>query len=77
MPIAKISQEGLAAMALCVALLWACLGMEWYSVRRANHDNRQALRQMQLLQASHMKRYSDTQHYRSWSVNGSVNHNRL
>ena len=49
MAIATISREGLAAMAILVALLWGCLVGERLTVRRADHDATQALHDLQVL----------------------------
>lgn len=49
MPIATLSKEGLSVIAIMVALLWGCLGMERLSVRKTNHEYRRALCQMRAL----------------------------
>jgi hypothetical protein len=47
--VAKITGQGLSAIAILVALLWGCLVGEQVIVRRANQEARQALRQVRLL----------------------------
>lgn len=49
MPIAKISKEGLAAMAVAVGLLWGCIGLERVRARRADSEYRLTLRKMHKL----------------------------
>ncbi len=51
MPITTLSKEGLSVIAIMVALLWGCLGMERLSVRQANHEYRRAVYQMRALHA--------------------------
>ena len=43
MPVAKITGQGLSAIALLVALLWTCLIAETHIVRQANDGCAQAL----------------------------------
>ena len=52
MPIAKITGQGLAAIALSVALLWACLIGERVMVRRAYTQRAQVMRDLQRMQRS-------------------------
>jgi hypothetical protein len=51
MKIATISREGLVLMALLVALLWGCGGLERWRVSRANRELRSTLHEMRLLRA--------------------------
>ena len=50
MPIAKITGQGLAAIALSVALLWACLIGERVMVRRAFAERTLLIRDLQRMQ---------------------------
>ncbi|HLH17299.1 MAG TPA: hypothetical protein VKX45_08765 [Bryobacteraceae bacterium] len=50
MPIAKITGQGLAAIAFSVALLWGCLIGERIERRSAQQDFEQVLRRQQILQ---------------------------
>lgn len=50
MPIAKISGQGLAAIAVAVALLWGCAIGERAMVRHALTERAQVLREMERLQ---------------------------
>jgi hypothetical protein len=50
MPIAKITGQGLAAIALSVALLWSCFIGERLMVRHASARQAQLLRELHLLQ---------------------------
>jgi len=50
MPIAKITGQGLAAIALSVALLWACFIAERVTVRRARIEQAQVMRDLRDLQ---------------------------
>src|ERR1700694_1528969 len=50
MPIVKITGQGLAAMAISVALLWACVVGQRIVVRRAVADRVQVLREIQQMQ---------------------------
>ena len=50
MPIAKITGQGLAAIALSVALLWACFIAERVTVRNARVQQAQVMRDLQQLQ---------------------------
>jgi hypothetical protein len=52
MPIAKITGQGLAAMALSVALLWGCVIAEGVLERRAFAERARVLQELQLLQRS-------------------------
>lgn len=49
MPVAKITGQGLSAIAILVALLWGCLVGEHIIVQRANQEARHALRQVRVL----------------------------
>ncbi len=46
MPIAKITGQGLTAIALSVALLWGCLIGERVMVRRASAERAQVMRDL-------------------------------
>ena len=50
MPIAKITGQGLAAIALSVALLWACFIAERLTVRNARVQHAQVMRELRQLQ---------------------------
>ena len=50
MPIVKITGQGLAAIALSVALLWACLVCERIAVRRAVAERVQLMREIHQMQ---------------------------
>ena len=50
MPIVKITGQGLAAIALCVALLWGCLIGERVMTRRACSDRAKVLRDISRMQ---------------------------
>ena len=50
MPIAKITGQGLAAIGVSVALLWACVIGERAMVQRAYTERAQVLREMERLQ---------------------------
>ena len=50
MPVAKITGQGLSAIALSVALLWGCLIDERVLVRRASEQRIQIIRQIEQLQ---------------------------
>ncbi len=52
MPIAKITGQGLAAMALSVALLWGCVIADVVQERRAYAERARVLQELQLLQRS-------------------------
>jgi len=76
MTIAKISKEGLTAIAVLVAILWGCYALERHSLRQANYELRRTLpaaRRDRGQNARRMKRFSKANHYRFWSVNGSSN----
>jgi hypothetical protein len=76
MTIATISREGLTAVAVLVAILWGCYALERRSLRQANDELRRVLpaaRRARGQYAPPMKRFSKTNHYRSWSVNGASN----
>ena len=53
MPIARITGQGLAAIALCVALLWACFIGERLMVRRALAQRAQLMRELHQMQRDH------------------------
>ena len=55
MPIAKITGQGLAAIALSVALLWSCLIGERVMVRRASAERTLVMRDLQRMQRTHLK----------------------
>jgi hypothetical protein len=46
MPIAKITEQGLAAIALSVALLWGCVLGEHALMRQALRERAQVMRQL-------------------------------
>ncbi len=50
MPIAKITGQGLAAMALSVALLWGCVIADGVLERQAFAERARVLRELHLLQ---------------------------
>jgi hypothetical protein len=50
MPIARITGQGLAAIALSVALLWACFIGERLMVRDANTQCAQVMRELRQMQ---------------------------
>jgi hypothetical protein len=50
MPVAKITGQGLLAIACSVSLLWGCLIGEHVMLRHAAAERARVLRQMQLLQ---------------------------
>jgi len=52
MPIAKITGQGLAAIALSVALLWTCLIGERVMVRHASARQAQLMRELHQMQRS-------------------------
>ena len=56
MPIAKITGQGLAAIALSVALLWTCLIGERVIVRRAFAERALVMRDLQRMQRTHLQR---------------------
>jgi hypothetical protein len=49
-PLAEITKQGLASMALVVALLWGCILGERAIVHRADRETAQALQAMRSLQ---------------------------
>ena len=53
MPIAKITGQGLAAIALSVALLWACFIGERLMVRQALAQRAQLMRELRQMQRDH------------------------
>jgi len=53
MPIAKITGQGLAAIAISVALLWACLISERTIVRRASAARILVMRDLYRMQQVH------------------------
>jgi len=50
MPIARITGQGLAAIACSVALLWACIIGEQVQRRDAFHERERVVREVQLMQ---------------------------
>jgi hypothetical protein len=50
MPIAKITGQGLAAIACSVALLWGCIVSEKVTVRQARKEYTQVMRDLQQMQ---------------------------
>ena len=56
MPIAKITGQGLAAMALSVALLWACFITERLTMQRASVE------QARILLEIRQMRHTNSQH---------------
>ena len=52
MPIAKITGQGLAAMAFSVALLWGCVIADGVLERRAFAERARVLRDLQFLRQS-------------------------
>ncbi len=50
MPIAKITRQGVAAIALAVALLWGCLLVEHFELRHALAQRARVLRELRELQ---------------------------
>jgi hypothetical protein len=55
MPIAKITGQGLAAIALSVALLWSCVIGERVMVRRASAERALVMRDLQRMQRTHLQ----------------------
>jgi hypothetical protein len=55
MPIAKITGQGLAAIALSVALLWSCLIGERVLVRRASAERVLVMRDLKRLQRTRLQ----------------------
>ena len=53
MPIAKITGQGLAAIALSVALLWACFIGERLMMRQAYEQRAQLIRELHRMQHDH------------------------
>src|SRR5213083_1972925 len=53
MPIAKITGQGLAAIALSVALLWACFIGERLLVRQTLEQKAQVMRELHQMQRDH------------------------
>jgi hypothetical protein len=53
MPIARITGQGLAAIALSVALLWACFIGERLIVRHALAQRAQVMRELHQMQRDH------------------------
>jgi len=53
MPIARITGQGLAAIALAVALLWACLVGERLTLNRSTALRAQVIRELRQLQLEH------------------------
>ena len=53
MPIAKITGQGLAAIALSVALLWACFIGERLLVRQSLDQRAQLMRELHQMQRDH------------------------
>jgi hypothetical protein len=53
MPIARITGQGLAAIALSVALLWTCLIAERVTLRHATARRAQLMRELHQLQQNH------------------------
>ena len=53
MPIARITGQGLAAIALSVALLWACFIGERLMVRHALDQRAQLMRELHQMQRDH------------------------
>ena len=53
MPIAKITGQGLAAIALAVALLWACLLGERVMLNRSYEERSQVMRELRQMQLMH------------------------
>jgi len=53
MPIAKITGQGLAAITLSVALLWACFIGERLMLRNAIDQRAQLMRELHQLQRNH------------------------
>ena len=60
MAVAKITGQGLATMAILVALLWACAIGELLIVARANTQADQAMRAMRSLQIKKRRQPSST-----------------
>jgi len=76
MTIATISNEGLAAIAILVAILWGCYALERRSMRQAEYELHQILpaaKRDDRRAAPLMKRFSNDRHYKSGSVNGASN----
>jgi hypothetical protein len=50
MPIAKITGQGLAAIACSVALLWGCIAGEKLTARQARHEYARVMRDLHQMQ---------------------------
>lgn len=60
MPIAKITGQGLAAIALSVALLWACFVGERLILNRTYAQRAQVIRQLRQMQNDHRAQPAST-----------------
>lgn len=60
MALAAISRQGLTVTAVLVALLWACIGMERWSVHQTNQAYLRTLQEMESLQARSRRRVERT-----------------
>jgi hypothetical protein len=65
MPIAKITGQGLAAIALSVALLWACLIGERMLVSQTLAQRAQVMRELHQMQREHGTQPVSTPAHRS------------
>ena len=60
MPIARITGQGLAGIALAVALLWGCLVGERLIIRQSAERRAQVMRELRELQLQHSTRPAST-----------------
>lgn len=60
MPIARITGQGLAAIALAVALLWACLLVERLMMKQSFAQRAQVMRELRRLQLQHSTQPAST-----------------
>jgi hypothetical protein len=72
MPIAKITGQGLAAIALSVALLWSCLIGERVMVRRASIERTLVMRDLERMQRTHLQPNPLQLNHRSEPVSAPV-----
>ena len=66
MPIARITGQGLVAIALSVALLWACFIGERLMVRRSLAQRYQVMRELRRMQHDLGTQPASTPNHRGW-----------
>ena len=66
MPIARITGQGLAAIALSVALLWGCFIGERLMVRNALQQRAQVMRELHQMQRERRTRPVSDPTHRGW-----------